>query len=496
MNFITLCDGYKLDHRRQYPKGTEYIYSNLTARGSRVPGVDKVVFFGLQYFLQRYLQEEAADSFFDVPRGIVLRDYERLLRGYLGPVAASAVGVHHVAELHDYGKIPLRFRALPEGTRAPLRLPMMTWENTRPEFYWVTNYIETLLSNSMWLPCTSATTAHRYRQLLDSHARETGDPAFVDWQAHDFSFRGLAFPEAAAMSALGHLLSFRGTDTVPALELAQGYYDTDDWVGGSVAATEHAVMCAGEKGCEEETFRRLLDLYPSGTVSVVSDTWDLWNVHTEILPKLKERIMGREGKLVIRPDSGDPVQILCGDKPGMIRDASMPSAKESARRRGVIETLWHYFGGTTNAKGYKVLDPHVGAIYGDSITVERAQEICERLEAKGFASTNVVLGVGSYTYQYVTRDTYGFAVKATWARVNGQERLLFKDPVTDSGLKKSARGRVVVVQWSGQLEMIDSLTRERALEYRGDLLEPVWEEGRFLRRQTFEHVREVLRASV
>jgi nicotinamide phosphoribosyltransferase len=484
LDFITLCDGYKLDHRRQYPPGTEYVLSNLTARSSRVAGVDEVVFLGSQYFLQRYLMEVAQQTFFDVPRDRALSKYRRLLDGYLGP---NFIGIDHIAALHELGYVPLQFWSLPEGSRVPLRVPMMTWQNTLPEFFWVTNYIETLLSTCLWMPCTSATTARRYRMLLDRQARATGaDPAFVDWQAHDFSFRGLSFPESAAMSGLGHLLSFTGTDSLPALQIAEEYYDHDGAAGGSVAATEHAVMCAGSKECELETFERILSLYPSGIVSVVSDTWDLWNVITNILPMLKDRIMGREGKIVIRPDSGDPADILCGSV-----EADRPHRNNPfPREKGVIELLWNIFGGTVNAAGFKELDPHIGAIYGDSITVERAKNICERLAAKGFASTNVVFGVGSYTYQYTTRDTYGFAVKATWAKVNGEERLLFKDPVTDDGTKRSARGRVAVIELDGELRMRDGLDLAgEAFAKDQNLLKPVWRDGRFLRRENLAGIR-------
>lgn len=484
LDFITLTDGYKLDHRRQYPPGTEYVYSNFTPRSTRVPGQDKVVFFGLQYFLERYLGEIAEETFFQRKRSDVLREYENFTHNYLG---SNNIGVGHIADLYDLGYIPLQFWALPEGTRVPLRVPMFTFQNTHPDFFWVTIYIETLLSSVLWLGCTSASTAYRYRKLLDDYARRTGDEAFVDWQAHDFSFRGMASPEAAALSGAGHLLSFKGTDTIPALMLLQQYYNSDGLAGGSVAATEHSVMCAGGKTTELETFDRLLDLYPTGIVSIVSDTWDLWTVLTDILPRLKDKIMARDGKLVIRPDSGDPVAILCG------YPEHWDWAKRSTESKGVIELLWEGFGGTVNGKGYKVLDPHIGAIYGDSITEDRARDICARLEAKGFASTNVVLGVGSYTYNYVTRDTNGFAVKATWTKVNDQEHQLFKDPITDDGGKRSAKGRLMVVSGGDGLSLVDGLNMDewKALVAH-DRLRQIWVNGEFTVRQSLEDIRETL----
>lgn len=471
MNFITLCDGYKLDHRRQFPKNTTRIYCNFTPRTSRVDGQDKVVFFGLQYFLQRYLTEVAHDTFFDVPRSKILSTYDRFTKSYLGP---NHIGTDHIAQLHDYGRIPLVFYAHPEGRHVPLRMPMFTYENTEPEFFWVPNWIETLMSSVLWLPCTSATTAFRYRKFLDEAARLSGGSAdFVQWQGHDFSFRGMGCPEAAALSGAGHLLSFTGTDTIPAIELLERYYAGSGLIGGSVAATEHSVMCAGGKESELDTFNRLLDLYPSGIVSVVSDTWDLWKVIQETLPQLKDRVMHRDGKLVVRPDSGDPVHILTGD----------PDLNpESPEGRGVVELLWNLFGGTVNAAGYKELDSHIGAIYGDSITEKRAGEICSRLLRKGFASTNVVLGIGSYTYQYVTRDTYGFAVKATWAEVDGKERFLAKDPITDSGIKKSASGRISTVRnKQGKTITSDNLDLAHWQAMIGsDELRRIWQNGEFI----------------
>ena len=484
LDFITLTDGYKADHRRQYPNGTEYVYSNFTARSTRIGGADSVVFFGLQYFLRTYFMELAADSFFSRNRGTVMAQYRQFLDGYLGP---NEIGDEHIGQLHELGYIPLRFCALPEGTSVPFRVPMFTIENTLPEFYWVTNYFETLMSSVLWMPCTSASTAKRYRQLLANAAELTGGSQdFIQWQGHDFSFRGMACLEAAALSGAGHLLSFSGTDSIPSIQLLKDHYSGFGLIGGSVPATEHSVMCAGGKEDETETFRRLLRLYPRGIVSVVADTWDLWNVVSDILPTLKDEILARDGKLVIRPDSGDPVLILTGDArqtPG------------TPAHKGIIECLWDLFGGSTNAKGHKELDPRIGAIYGDSITEERARLICERLKAKGFASTNVVFGIGSFTYQYVTRDTNGFAVKATWAQVNGEERLLFKDPKTDDGVKKSARGRLAVLKTPDGWRLIDGLTKRQQAEYGAqNALQPVWEDGRFVHQcHSLEEIRQRIR---
>ena len=447
-------DFYKADHRRQYPQGTEVVYSNLTARYSRLPDVDKVVVFGVQYFLKDYLIRRFNEGFFNKPKEEVIRQYARRMNNGLGP---NDVGTEHIAALHDLGYLPIRIKALAEGTLCPIRTPVLTVVNTLPEFYWVTNFIETLLSNVLWHPMTSATIAFQYRSLLQRFASETSDAMdFVPWQGHDFSMRGQSSFESSLVSAAAHLTCFTGTDTIPAIDWLEHFYNANsdkELVGGSVPATEHSVMCMGSKEGERETYHRLLtQVYPSGIVSIVSDTWDFWKVLTETLPSLKSEIMSRNGKLVVRPDSGDPVKIICGD----------PEAPEgSPEHKGTIELLWEAFGGTTNSKGYKDLDSHVGCIYGDSITLDRAERILEGLKVKGFSSTNIVFGIGSYTYQYVTRDTLGFAMKATYGVINGEPVELFKSPKTDNGVKYSAKGLLRV---NADLTLSEGVTPEEEKE--------------------------------
>lgn len=478
-----MTDGYKCGHIRQYPEGTEYIHSNLTPRTSRT-GINKVVFFGLQYAIKNYLIKEFNETFFSVDEDKAVKAYKRRLDAYL----FTDVNVDHVRKLHRLGHLPVRIKALKEGSIVPLQCPMFTIENTNPEFGWVTNYLETILSATIWLPCTSATTANEYRRVFDKYAVETGSPLeFVPWQGHDFSFRGMAGLEAACMSGSAHLLSFTGTDTIPAIDFLEKFYNADcekEIIGGSVNATEHAVMCAGGEHNETETYRRLIeDVYPTGIVSIVSDTWDFWNTVTVIVPSLKDKIMKREGKVVIRPDSGEPQLIICGDKTAPVG---------TPEHKGLIECLWESFGGTVNEKGYKVLDSHIGAIYGDSITLERQLLILEGLKQKGFASCNIVLGIGSYTYQYVTRDTYGFAVKATHATINGENREIFKNPKTDSK-KKSHRGLIAVVKdEEGNYTPKFPVSREFE-ESNDNLLEVVFENGKLVKDLTLCEIRETLK---
>lgn len=484
------ADGYKLAHRSMYPKGTEKVFSTWTPRsGSHMPEVSKVVCFGIQGFVKE-LNELFTTQFFNLPKEQVISEYKRQVAAYL---FNPNVETSHLEELHDLGYLPLKVNSLEEGTLVPFRVPMMTIENTDDRFFWLTNYVETIASALLWKPSTTASLAKVYRDLLDKNSLETtGHTMGVEFQAHDFSMRGMSGPEDAARAGVGHLLSFVGTDTLPAIAYAEQYYNADvtkELVGCSVPASEHSVMSVGGKEDERETYRRFIeDSYPTGIVSIVSDTYDLWNVVTNIIPSLKESILnrgkGQEGlhKVVIRPDSGDPVDILCGDAKA---DKNHPASK------GVIELLWDTFGGTTSEQGFKMLNPSIGAIYGDSITIDRCRQICDRLRAKGFATNNVVFGVGSYTYQYITRDSLGFAMKATSATVNGKEIAIFKDPITDNGVKKSAKGRVQVHKDSnGELFYSDSVLPNTG--NKEDLLKTIFENGNMVKETSLSEIRKKL----
>lgn len=481
-NPLTLIDFYKADHRRQYPEGTELVYSNFTPRKAREEGEYQLVFFGLQYFIKEYLVSQWNEGFFNRPKAEVVTEYRRRMDNALGK---DSIDVEHISALHDLGYLPLVVKGLPEGSIVPTKIPVVTIYNTHPEFFWLTNYLESLMSAVLWKPCTSATTALRYRQVFEKYAFETVGASgldFVFWQGHDFSFRGMSGVEDACISAAGHLLSFYGTDSVPAIDFHEHYYNANsdsEIVGGSVPATEHSVMCMGTKDNEIGTFERLItELYPTGIVSIVSDTWDFWQVITEYLPKLKPQILAREGKVVIRPDSGDPVKIIVGDK------NAIPGSPEF---KGAIECMWEVFGGTTTDKGYKLLDSHIGLIYGDSITLQRQEAILAGLKEKGFSSFNVVLGIGSFTYEYVTRDTYGFAMKATYGEVNGEARNIFKDPKTDDGTKKSAKGLLAVFKENDALVLKDECSWE---EEKQGLLQTVFENGKIVNEQSLTEIRE------
>ena len=490
MNPLMAIDFYKADHRRQYPEGTEYVYSNFTPRSSRLANLldgfdERVVVIGIQAYIKRVLIEQWNSEFFSKPKTDVIAKYKRRMDTSLGE---GAVPIDHMEALHDLGYLPIKVKSLPEGSRVNIRVPMFTVVNTKPEFFWLTNYIETSISAEIWKPCTTATIAYEYKRLLVDFANKTGAPLdFVPLQGHDFSARGMSGMDDAASSGIGHLANFIGTDTVAAIDYAEDYYGVDGVVGVSVPATEHSVMCMGTKDDEIQTFKRLInELYPSGIVSIVSDTWDFWKVISEFTAELKDDILARRpnaiglAKVVFRPDSGDPVKVICGD----------PDAEPgSPEFKGSVQCLWDIFGGTETEKGYKILHERVGLIYGDSITLQRAQAILEGLEAKGFASTNIVFGIGSYTYQYLTRDTFGFAIKATWGQVNGEGREIFKDPITDKGDKKSAAGLLRVEETANGFELFDRQTPEQ--EQQG-VLQLVFEDGQVQNETSFAEIKERL----
>ncbi|MFY9239310.1 MAG: nicotinate phosphoribosyltransferase [Roseovarius sp.] len=517
-----LADVYKLGHPDQYPKNTQFVYSNTTPRSSRLEGVNEVVVFGNQYFIKEYLVKQWNEGFFNLPKEEALKDFIRISDHVLGK---GSISPDRMGALHDLGYLPLKLKSLPEGTLCPIGVPHTTIVNTLPEFFWLTNMIETINQTVTWQPLTSATIAHQYRLLLDKYADETSDqPFMVDWQAHDFSMRGMSSLESACVSGAAHLLSFTGTDSIPAILFLEEYYGADidnDIVGGSVPATEHSVMCAGGENDELETYRRLLeDVYPSGIVSIVSDTWDYWHILTNTLLKLKELILSRDGKLVIRPDSGDPVKIVCGYDVVEITENSLEFLEKNQHKdnnmmffdgndaiitwdgkyfdihsneltenqvKGSIELLWETFGGEINSKGYKQLDSHIGLIYGDSITIGRCEQICEGLKKKGFSSTNVVFGVGSFTYQYNTRDTFSIACKATHVIIDGVPKAIFKDPKTDNGTKKSAKGYLRVDRVDGRLILRDGVTPE---EESGGELVTVFEDGKIYNESSLKEIRD------
>lgn len=545
-------DVYKEFHVHAYHPDVTEVYSNFTSRSGRlsnIEGGETVNFVGLQYFMLDYLIEEWNESFFHVHKDYAVGTHKRILSAMLG----YPVKVEYLEKLHDLHFLPLQIKALPEGTAVPYQVAPITFRNTVEGFEWLPNMIETVFSCDNWHMQTTSTTATEYFRRFKEAFEKTGGPMeLLPFMCHDFSFRGMPGRHTAAASGFAYLTSgFAGTDTIPAVLFAEKYYGANvdnELVGASVDATEHSVTCSWIEEGEEAFVDHLMHhASPTGILSVVADTWDFWSFVADLLPKMKDRIMARNGKVVIRPDSGDPVEVICGieiinalnaedaceslldrvlsetphgemgeclpndyfridgkimfveididwnrhDKQYYYTDGyQMTESKDvtlSPEQKGLIECLWDIFGGTVTDQGYRLLDDHIGAIYGDAITLPRQKQIFERLMAKGFVPS-IVLGVGSFSFQYVTRDTHGSAVKATNVIKDGKELAIFKDPKTDSK-KKSAKGLLRVEREDGKLVMYDQQTREQ--EQQG-LLETVFLDGEIKRITTLEEIRKVV----
>jgi len=503
-------DGYKTAHKAMLAPGTTRLYGTWIPRSVKYApgGIKKIVSFG-QQLLVRWLHDEFTEHFFSQPKDIAIK-FGKDMSMYLG----MDYDASHFEALHDVGYLPIRIKSLPEGIETLPNIPHMTFINTIDGFAWLTLYLETIISSLAWKPSTSATIALQYRRNLVNWVMKT-DPAnawLIPFLAHDFSARGLS-PWDMLSSGLGHATSFRGSDTIICIPGARYFYDEpeNEVFINSVNASEHSVSCTKIFTVgEQQMIADWLQIFPKGILSIVSDTFDLWELITEYLPANKEAIMARDGKLVIRPDSGDPVDIICGSFLQSDRDLSENKNEIwTSEEKGVIELLWEIFGGTVNEQGYKVLDPHIGAIYGDSITLDRQIKIYERLAAKGFASTNIVLGVGSFTYQYNTRDTLGFAAKGAWFEVLQdatshpdesvfqirQSYDIYKEPVTDrdasgKSTKKSLKGRVCVTKdYDGEYIVNTQCTPE--MEAAG-ILQTIYEDGKFYNQTTLTEIRKKL----
>ena len=431
INPLLESDFYKQVHWNQYPKGVTKVVSYFTPRMNRLKRVDYIVMFGLQSFIKEYLIHDFNEYFFNRPKEEVIAEYRHILDNTLGE---GLYGIERVGELHDLGYLPIEIKALPEGARVPIGVPMFEISNTHPKFAWLTNALESVISCEMWHGMISATVGTMYRDIVDKYYAETVDDNIPHNKAlGDFSMRGQESKRSAYKSSAGWLLSFLNTATVPAIHWLEEYYNCnceEEPVGFGAVSTEHSVMCSNYAvdGDEITFIRRLLtEIYPHTSFSMVSDSYDYWNLVDNILPQLKDEILNHDGTLLIRGDSGDPVEIVTN----------------------TVVHLWDIFGGTVNSKGYKVLNPHIKAIYGDSITPQRAERIYYLLKDRGFAANNVSLGVGSFSMQCLeedgelkpyTRDSFGIAIKATYCEdKDGNPIPIFKNP------KESVRFIIVYI---------------------------------------------------
>ena len=492
INSLLLKDFYKAVHGDMIPKGMTKSVSYYTPRKSRVNRWDKVVNFGLQMFIKNWLIDEFNENFFGRSKESVVSEYKRVMDYSMG---MGVCDVTKVEKLHDLGYLPIEIIALPEGMLVPMRCPIFGITNTHDDFAWLPQALESLISAEVWYPMITATVGYTYRQIVNRYYGLTCENNVPRRRAlGNFDFRGDMGTDASLKAAAGWLLSFVNTATVPAIPFMEYMYNCDcskEEVGFGAVSTEHFVMCSNSAkdiaDNPDETYeykdidpkrervflkRLLTELYPNTSFSCVCDSYDYWNVVKNIIPTLKEEILAHNGCFLVRGDSGDCVKVVTE----------------------TVFALWDIFGGTVNSKGYKVLDPHVKAIYGDSITVERAEQIYEVLMHNGFAAQNVSLGVGSFSMHCIeedgmlkpfTRDTFSSCIKACDAVIDGVEYPIFKDPKTDretgDGFKKSQRGACRVF-WKNKLD--NEITYEDGLTYEESLVDnlmaPIFRDGKFI----------------
>jgi nicotinamide phosphoribosyltransferase len=469
-NLLLMTDSYKVSHKNGYKKGLKKLQSYLEARGGKY---QKAVFFGLQYFLKRYFvgnevitlaKIDQAQAFWEAHFG----------RKDVFPRDAWL----SLLEKHK-GALPIRIRAVPEGTVVPIKNVLMTIENTDAgEFPWLVNYLETVLMQ-VWYPITIATQQYETRNSVAAFLKRTGDPAGISFKVHDFGYRGVSCPEQAAIGDASHLVFFMGTDTVAGISLLQNYYGAG-MCGFSIPATEHSIMCSFGREHEIEACRNWLNQYPDGLIACVSDTYDIYNACANIWGGvLKEQVMARNGTLVIRPDSGDYFEVV-------------PK---------VLEILWEKFGGTTNAKGFRILDSHVRVIQGDGMDPESIVALYSKLEQLGWSADNLAVGSGGGLLMKVNRDTMKFAIKACAALVDDKWIDIWKDPITDSG-KKSKTGRLeLVVVRGAHGGAFDTVREEHVAELEETAKQPdinfkiermlvtVFEDGKLLQDYTLDDVK-------
>ncbi len=477
---MLLCDFYKTVHSDMInPKMTKSM-SYYTPRMSRVDRWDKVVMFGVQMFCKTWLIDYFNDNFFALSEEEVVDEYTRVLDATLGK---GIYGTEKIRKLHQLGYLPIEIIALPEGTMVPVHVPMFGITNTHDDFAWLPQALESLISAEMWYPQITATVGKTYRDIVNKYYAETVDDSTPRARALGaFDFRGDMCVDAALKAGAGWCLSFLLTATVPAIPYLENMFNCDctkEPVAFGSVSTEHFVMCSNYAvDGDEITFLRkmLTELYPNTSFSCVLDSYDYWNVIDNILPQLHDEILAHNGCMLMRGDSGDCVEVVTK----------------------TVFKLWEQFGGTVNSKGYKVLDPHVKAIYGDSITVQRCEEIYEILKNAGFACSNVALGVGSFSMHCIeennqlkpfTRDTFSSCIKACYAEVDGKCYPVFKNP-KDGGFKKSQKGLCFVYEEDGVLKYKDEYTSENIPE--GNLLETVFKDGKMVKDYTLDEIRQKL----
>jgi nicotinamide phosphoribosyltransferase len=453
-DLILKTDSYKITHWKQYPPGTQKIYSYFESRGGVYP---EICFFGLQYILKKHLiiNPERDDMF-------PFNELQNFTRMHFGQDYLNVAGWKHINDIHD-GQLPLEIKAVPEGTIVPIHEILMSVENTCDECFWLPNYIETLLVQT-WYPTTVATISWHVRQLIKRYLEDTGDPELLKFKLHDFGFRGASSYESAMIGGMAHLVNFNGTDTLAGVVGAQTYYHAEPDVGVSVPAAEHSTITTWGESQEWNAYNNMIKQYPNGIVSIVVDSYNVFTACDMIGNTLKSDILNRNGTVVIRPDSGNFLEVV-------------PL---------VLEILWKHFGGITNNKGYKVLDNHIRIIQGDGMKPVTIELLLERLKHDKYSADNITFGMGGGLLQECNRDTQKFAFKCSATKRDNIWSFVYKHPITDPA-KNSKAGRMKLVinkDFDGKLTTVH-------LDAVGeDILELVYKDGKLLRDQTFDDIRE------
>jgi nicotinamide phosphoribosyltransferase len=446
-NLILDTDSYKFSHHSQYPPGMTYNYSYFESRGGEYP---YTVFFGLQYYLKEYLSRPVSET--------QVKEAAELAKLHGEPFNYD--GWMKIVKKHN-GYLPIRIKAVPEGTVVPTRNVLMTIESTDPESAWVTSFIETMLVR-VWYPTTVATRSWDAKRTIKHYLDKTSDnpETEIGFKLHDFGSRGSTSAESAAIGGASHLINFMGTDTVISLPFIRKYYNTDSIVGFSIPAAEHSTITAWGKDGEVDAYRNMIKQYGDGIMfACVSDSYDIYNAVENIWGGvLKQEVMDMNAVLVVRPDSGDPVQVVSN----------------------VVRMLADKFGYTINSKGFKVLNK-VRVIQGDGMNPEQIKKVYKELHDSLYSADNLAVGMGGGLLQSVNRDTCKFAYKTSYMEINGEGVDIWKDPVTDTG-KRSKKGRLSLIRNKGVLETVPYNETE-------DVLETVWVNGRLLKEHTFEEIR-------
>jgi len=450
-NLLKLTDSYKYTHWKQYPPKITNVYSYSESRGGLFPAV---LFFGLQYPIKRYLAGQVVTA-------EKIDDAEEFAEAHFGNKALfNRAGWEHILDEHR-GRLPVSIRAVEEGAVVPTHNVLMTVENTDPECYWLTNYLETLLMQT-WYPTTVATLSFNIKMRIVENLAQTGnpDPALADFKLHDFGFRGASSVETAAIGGAAHLVNFKGTDNPPACDVAKYYYH-ERMAGFSIPAAEHSTITSWGRAFEADAMKNMLEQFPTGLVAVVSDSYDIYKACSDIWgTKLRDMVLNRDGVLVVRPDSGDPVTVVSN----------------------VLDALGEKFGYTVNGKQYKVLNDRIRVIQGDGIDYEMICSILGAMKQRGWSGDNIAFGMGGALLQKLNRDTQKFALKCSSVVIDGKEYDVYKQPITDPG-KNSKPGRHKLLLEDGQYATVP-----QGHPGKDELIE-VFRNGRIMRDYTFEEVR-------